>query len=288
MKSLKQKLFPYMLIAPSVIVILIVLIIPLGYAIYCSLYAAKYMSFDNFVGLDNYKKIFFEQKYLFSLLRTFLISAAALVLSLLPGIAFALWTHTKKGLYAYSIQLMVLIPWVTSQVVSTMLWKWLLNEDTGLLNYIIQSLGGERLAVFSNKRTAVIVLIVLMAWRTVGYAMINVLAGLKGIPASIEEAALIDGSTGWQRIIHIRLPMVKTQILISAVIISLSNLNNLVVPMALTGGGPGTATSVITMYIYRIGFQNFQFGLSSAMTMILFILTVALAIVYVKAVKYEI
>lgn len=288
MNSRKEKMFPYLLIAPSVLVILLVLLIPLGYAVYCSLYTAKYMSFDNFVGIKNYLKIVQNTEYLSLFGRTFYISAISLVISLFLGLVFGLWTHKCKGIYAYAIQLVVLVPWVTSQVVSTMLWKWVLNEDTGLFNFILQSLGGQKLAFFSDKSTAVIMLILIMAWRTIGYAMVNILAGLKGIPISIEEASLIDGANGWQRIRFIRIPMIKTQLLISAVIISLSNINNLVVPMALTGGGPGTATNVITLEIYKIGFQSYQFGISSALSVLLFIITVILSIVYVKAVRYDI
>ena len=288
MNSKKEKLFPYLLIAPSVLVIFMVLLIPLGYSLYCSLYTAKYMSFDSFVGLDNYLKIIQDTEYLASFGRTFYISAISLVISLFLGIIFGLWTHKCKGIYAYAIQLVVLVPWVTSQVVSTMLWKWILNEDTGLFNFVLQSLGGQKLAFFSDKTTAVVMLILIMAWRTIGYAMVNILAGLKGVPISIEEASLIDGANGWQRIRFIRIPMIKTQILISAVIISLSNINNLVVPMALTGGGPGTATNVITLEIYQIGFQNYQFGISSALSILLFFITIILSVIYVKAVRYEI
>lgn len=281
-------LFPYLLIAPSIAVIAIVLLIPLLYSVYCSLFTAKYMSFDQFVGVRNYIKIFSDSSYIRAFGRTFSISAVSLAISLSLGVIFALWTHRCKGIFSYLIQLVVLIPWVTSQVVSTMLWKWILNEDTGLFNYVVKSLGGRAFSFFSDKRTAVWMLIIVMAWRTIGYAMINILAGLKGIPVSMEEAALIDGAGRWQRFWHVRLPMIKTSMLISGIIIALSNINNLVVPMTLTGGGPGTATSVITLSIYKIGFSNFQFGISSALSVILFLVTVILSVIYVKVLRYEI
>ena len=89
--------------------------------------------------------------------------------------------------------------------------------------------------------------------------MVNVLAGLKSISPSIEEAARIDGTNRWQMLRHIRIPMIKTPLLISTIILTLSNINNLVVPLTLTGGGPGTSTSVITIPIYRLAFENYQF-----------------------------
>ena len=127
-----------------------------------------------------------------------------------------------------------------------------------------------------------------MTWRIIGYAMVNILAGLKSISLSIEEAARVDGVSRWQMFCYIRLPMIKTQMLISAIILTLSNLNNLTVPLSLTGGGPGTATSVITIPIYRLGFESYQFGTSSALSILLFAVTLILSIGYVKVAKYEI
>jgi len=282
-----DKLFPYVLMTPSLVIIFLVLILPLFFAVYCSVFNAKAMSFDKFVGLDNFIKVLTNDIYRRSLYKTFLISGASLVISLVLGIAFALWTHKYGGFIAFFIQMLVLIPWVTSQVVGAMLWKWLLNEDVGLINYVIGKLGGSRLHFFSNETVAMGMLIFVIAWRTIGYAMVNVLAGLKGIPQAVEEAAIIDGSNRWQKLIYIRLPMVRTPILISTIVIALSNINNLIVPLALTGGGPGTATSVITIQIYRLGFTNLQFGLSSALSLILFAVTIILSIGYVRVMKYD-
>lgn len=284
-----DKAFPYLLILPSLIVVLFVLIIPLFFCVYCSVYACKYMSFSNFVGIENYIKAFTNPTYLRSFERSFLFSLASLAISLGFGLFLALWTHRHTNkIVSYSIQMVGLIPWVTSQVVGSMLWKWLLNEEYGLVNYGIRLLNGQSLAFFSNRQTAIAMLIFIMAWRTTGYAMVNILAGLKGIPTSVEEAALIDGANSWTRLIYVRLPLIKTQILISTIIISLSNLNNLTVPLALTGGGPGSATSVITLTIYELSFSNFQFGRASALSIILFMVTFLLSLIYVKAVKYDV
>ena len=131
-------------------------------------------------------------------------------------------------------------------------------------------------------------LIFVMTWRIIGYAMVQILAGLKSIPKSVEEAAIIDGAGKWQLLRFVRLPMIKTPLLISTIILTLSNINNLTVPLSLTGGGPGTATNVITISVYRLGFENYQFGTSSALSIVLFVVTLALSIGYVKAVKYEV
>ncbi len=284
----RKKLFPYVLLAPSILVIFFVLIMPLGYSVYCSLYKCNYMNFTDFVGLDNFIRVLSDKTYLAAFGRTFLFTAASLVISLGFGVVFALWIHKYKGITAYAIELLVLIPWVTSQVVGTILWKWILNEDLGLLNYIIRVCGGSPLKLLSDPNIAQITLILVMSWRTIGYAMVNILAGLKSIPDNVEEAAIVDGVSKFQMLRYIRLPMIKTPLLISTIILTLSNINNLTVPLSLTGGGPGTATRVIMIPIYRLGFENYQFGTSSALSILLMIVTVVLSIVYVKAAKYEV
>lgn len=284
----RKKLFPYVLLAPSILVIFFVLIVPLGYSVYCSLYKCNYMNFTDFVGLDNFIRVLSDKTYLAAFGRTFLFTAASLVISLGFGVVFALWIHKYKGITAYAIELLVLIPWVTSQVVGTILWKWILNEDLGLLNYIIRVRGGSPLKLLSDPNIAQITLILVMSWRTIGYAMVNILAGLKSIPDNVEEAAIVDGVSKFQMLRYIRLPMIKTPLLISTIILTLSNINNLTVPLSLTGGGPGTATRVIMIPIYRLGFENYQFGTSSALSILLMIVTVVLSIVYVKVAKYEV
>lgn len=284
----QERYFPYLLLAPSILVILLVLIVPLGYSVYCSLYKCNYMKFTEFVGLDNFIRVLKNKEYLAAFGRTFYISVISLVIAMVLGVVFALWIHKYRGITAYAIQLLVLIPWVTSQVVGTLLWKWIFSEDLGLLNYFLQLLGGTRIKLLSSPRVAVWLLIFVMTWRIIGYAMVNILAGLKSISLSIEEAARVDGVSRWQMFCYIRLPMIKTQMLISAIILTLSNLNNLTVPLSLTGGGPGTATSVITIPIYRFGFESYQFGTSSALSILLFAVTLILSIGYVKVAKYEI
>lgn len=284
----RDKMFPYLLLAPSALVILFVLIAPLLYSVYCSLYQCTYMRFTKFVGLDNFIKVLTNMDYLKAFGRTFYISAVSLVIALVLGVLFALWINKYSGITAYAIQLLVLIPWVTSQVVGTLLWKWIFSEDLGVLNYLIKQLGMAPLKMLSDPNTAVWVLIFVMTWRIIGYAMVQILAGLKSIPKSIEEAALIDGAGKWQLLRYVRLPMIKTPLLISTIILTLSNINNLTVPLSLTGGGPGTATNVITISIYRLGFESYQFGTSSALSIVLFLVTLVLSIGYVKAVKYEV
>ena len=110
---------------------------------------------------------------------------------------------------AYILQLLVLIPWVTSMIVAAMLWKWIFQDDTGLLNYLLSLFGVGNVGFLTDKTIAIYTLVFVMTWRVIGYVMIQVLAGLKAIPVEYEEAAKIDGANKWQMFWRVRFPLLK-------------------------------------------------------------------------------
>ena len=197
------------------------------------------MRFTKFVGFDNYINVFSKSTTLYSLFIAIVVSLVSLVIALVLGTLLALWINSANGMFAYVLEIMILIPWVTSQVVAAMLWKWLLKDETGLINYFVQKLGHEPIGFLSNKNIAIVSLIVVITWRVIGYVMVQLVAGLKSIPKEYDEAAMIDGVNKWQMFWFVKLPQLKTPMAISAIIVALSNLNNLTVPLTLTGGGPG-------------------------------------------------
>lgn len=282
-----DKVLPYALSTPAMFFIVFFLLVPLGYCLYCSLWRCDYMHFTKFVGLDNYIDVLTDSDTIKSIGLSFYVSFFSLAIALVAGTLLALWINASKGKFAYTLELIVLVPWVTSQVVGAMLWKWLMKDDTGLMNYVLNKLGLDSIQFLSDKNIVVYSLIAVMTWRVIGYVMVQMLAGLKGIPKEYEEAAMIDGANKWQLFWKVRLPQLKTPIAISAIVVALSNLNNVTVPMTLTGGGPGKATTVISILAYRESFSYYHFGESSALSIALCLVNFILTVMYVKAVKYE-
>lgn len=281
-----DKVLPYVLSTPAMAFILFFLLVPLGYCLYCSAWRCDYMNFTKYVGLGNYK-ILFDSDTLKSIGLSFYISFFSLAIALIAGVLLALWINASKGRFAYALEIIILVPWVTSQVVGAMLWKWLLKDDTGLMNYVLNQLGLQSVRFLSDRDIVVYSLISVMTWRVIGYVMVQMVAGLKAIPKEYEEAAMIDGANKWQLFWRVRLPQLKTPMAISAIIVALSNLNNVTVPMTLTGGGPGKATTVISILAYRESFSYYHFGESSALSIALCLVNFILTVMYVKAVKYE-
>lgn len=282
-----DKVLPYALSTPAMFFIVFFLLVPLAYCLYCSLWRCDYMNFTKFVGFKNYIDIFKKPDTIKSIGLSFYISFVSLAIALVSGTLLALWINASSGRFAYVLELIILVPWVTSQVVCAMLWKWLLKDDTGLMNYVLNQLGIDSVPFLSSKTIVVYSLIGVMTWRVIGYVMVQLIAGLKGIPKEYEEAAMIDGANKWQLFWKVRLPQLKTPVACSMIVVALSNLNNVTVPMSLTGGGPGKATTVISILAYKESFSYYHFGESAALSIGLCLITFILTVMYVKAVKYE-
>lgn len=283
-----KKLVGPLLAFPGFLLMLAVLVVPVGFSIYCSLYDCDYLQFTKFVGLDNYIRVLTDRSILMDYARTFYVSFVALAFSMVVGSLLALWIHSAKYFVPYALQMIGLIPWVTSMVVAALLWKWLLDYDLGLVNYIFSLLGLGKQSLLTSVSTSIYGVIFVITWRTVGYSMVMILAGLKAIPVELEEAAAVDGCSGWNILRYIRLPLIKTQLLISSIVLTMSNFNNYVVPQALTGGGPGTSSNVITITMYQEGFTYARYGFSSAITLLILLINLVMVVNYVKAVKYNV
>ena len=275
-------------IAPAMAVLILCLILPLFYTIYCSLFKLDYLVNGGFVGMKNYVTLLTDRKVQDSLLLTLGITLISTLLSVLFGLAMALWIDRKTGFFAYLIEMLGLVPWVISRVVAGLLWRWLFHGDLGLFNMILRMFGLNPVYVVQNKIPAIIALIFVMVWRLVGYAMIMILAGLKGLDGGLIEAAKVDGASPFQLLIYIKLPLIKSSVLLSTIVLTISNFTNKTVPKVLTGGGPSTATNVITLYQYNLGFQYYKFGTSAALSVLIMLITSLIILLYIKVSNYRI
>lgn len=285
---IEDKSLPYLLVLPSALFVFLFLIIPIAYAGWCSLWRCDYLQFTRYLGLGNYTSVLTNKSFIHSFWLTMGVSTISYAISLVLGCLCAVWLDKYSKKFAQVLELILLIPWVISMVVSALLWRWLLQDSLGLINYLLNDLGLKSIGFLSDRNVVTWTLVFVLSWRLVAYAMIQILAGLKAIPKDYEEAASIDGASRVQQFWRIKIPMLKTPIAISSIIILLSNINNVVVPNTLTGGGPGESTMVLGIKLYNESFNYFHFGESSAMSILLCFINFLFIILYVKAVKYEI
>ena len=275
-------------VLPSFLFIFLLLVFPVLFGFYFSLFDAKFLEMRSFVGFGNFAKVLAKPAIQASLGRAFVISLGSCAVTTLIGFLLAFWSHRRDGRFGYWIQIVGLVPWIISMVVGSLLWKWIFAGELGLFNYVVSTLGLGPVHILDQAFPAVLALSFVIVWRTVGYSMIMILSGLKTVPEELIEASTVDGCTTGQTVRHIILPMIKTPLLIAVIVVTLSNLNNVDVPLTLTGGGPAEATNVVSLELYRLAFVYNNFSAASALALVVFAFNVVLIAVYLKLLRWDI
>ncbi len=188
-----------------------------------------------------------------------------------------------KALFRLAFYLPVMLP----PIVVAFLWLWLYNADSGLINallHLVHLPGGLWL---ENQGTALPALVVVATWGAAGSTMLIYLAALQGVPASLYEAAEIDGSNIWQRIWHVTLPTIRPIMLLLLVLQIIATMQVFTEPFTITDGGPANATMTVMILIYNYTFQNADFGEASALGVILFLVLAVFALTEAAVVSPE-
>ena len=285
---MNRNLLPLAYVAPAMLLIGFVLYLPSLFGVYYSLFDLRYVAPGRFVGFGNYVRLLGDPEFLDMLLRSVAFTATAVSLTVALALALAGWINTLKGWFGMAVQLLVILPWIVSHIVSALLFKWVFVNDIGAGLWLLAQLGFGAFTPLTSPSSAMAVLIVYACWRTLGFAVVLLLAGLKGIPEELHEAASIDGANAWQRFRAITLPLLKTPMLIVCVILTLSNLNNVETPLVITGGGPAGATNIIPLDIFTRAFARFDFSTAIALAIGAFLANMILVISYVRLVKWRV
>ncbi|MDR3374562.1 MAG: sugar ABC transporter permease [Ancalomicrobiaceae bacterium] len=239
-----------------------------------------------FVGLDNFRKIFTDPLFANAILNSAIWMAAALVLPVGAGLALALLLDSGvRG--AGVFKSIFYLPICLSSVVVGQIWIWIFQPDWGLLNTAISAASGETFgyAWLAKPGTALYAVIVAWSWQQTGLAMVIFLAGLTAIPRDLLEAADVDGVAYHKQIAHIILPMLRPA---TVVVIALSVINSLKgfdILYIMTGGGPFNSSDTLAMFMYDESFKKYKMGYGSAISVVLFVITLTIIFVYFKELK---
>jgi ABC-type sugar transport system permease subunit len=238
-----------------------------------------------FVGLNNFRIIFNSGDFWESLRLTLVFGFFYVLVTL--AFAFILAMLFNQGLKFGSIYMtLVFIPWVLSEIVSGVVWRWMFYRDYGVLQNLIGPLvGGETL--MATPAGAMGIVIAASVWRATAYVMLLILAGLQTIPEEVYEAAAIDGSNRWQAFWRITWPLIRPTTLVTIVLLTIESINAVGMFLAITEGGPGRATEVLSLHMYREALQFFHFGYGSALAVVMFFINVILGAVYLKFLQTE-
>jgi ABC-type sugar transport system permease subunit len=239
-----------------------------------------------FVGLSNFAKIGSDPSFRGAILNTTLWVIAALVLPTLLGLGLALLLNS--GIRGSSVfKTVFYLPICLSAVVVGQSWMWIYHPDWGLLNSGIELLSGTKFnfAWLANPSTALWSVIFAWAWQQTGLAMVIFLAGLTSVPQDMLEAARVDNVSRWQQTRHIVLPMLRPATVVVVALSIISALKGFDILYIMTGGGPFKSSSTLAFFMYEESFKKYRMGYGSAISVVLFFITVTIILVYFRQLK---
>jgi multiple sugar transport system permease protein len=176
---------------------------------------------------------------------------------------------------------------VTNQVVLALMWKWLLSGDFSPINHLLGQINIPPFDPLISIWQALPTMTFINAWRATGFALLLMLAGLAAIPQEVEEAAEIDGANRLQQILYVIIPLLKPISLACMITLTISFFNIVVLPLDLTGGGPLNATELVSLRLYREGFQYYNIATASAITVAMVTLDLFLSWIYFRMIRAE-
>ena len=241
----------------------------------------------NFIGLDNYIELAGDKTFRTALANTayFVVVGVPLTLGLGLAVALALDRGIRRFRTVYRVGFY--LPVVTSIVAIAVVWRFVLNPDYGLLNMALGAIGIQGPDWLASPVLAMPSLIVMAAWRNLGFAMVLFLAGLQTIPAQLYEAAAIDGAGRWAAFRSVTLPLLRPTLLFALVITTIGYLQVFEEPFVMTDGGPLDRTLSISMFMYEEGFEFFHQGYAAAIAWVLFLLVAIVAVVQFRLLRSQ-
>lgn len=279
-----SKLQPYLFLAPSFAIILVFLIFPLSWNIYIALHDVSLITLLKdweYVGLENFVTLFDDPNFYTSLKVTLMFVGGSVALQFGVGILMALVLNQQiRGSGVY--RAILIIPWTISAVIAAFSFKFILDDNFGILNYILNQLGMESVGWLSDPNIVIWSLVIANTWYGTPFTLLFLTAGLLSINPSLYEAARIDGASKMRSLFHITLPLLKPFMIINLILITMWSVNLFDIQLIMTGGGPLYSSTTASLYMYR---QAFEFGLLSkgaAAGIILILINLAVAVIYVK------
>jgi multiple sugar transport system permease protein len=273
-RTLQENFLAYLFLAPTIAVVVLVLFYPIGRIVITSFYSQPtYSRPSEFIGWQNYQAILNDPVFPEVVGHTVQWTLGVTIGQICLGMYFALLLHQHfpfRGL----ARMLIIIPWVIPGIVVAITWRFMYNQQMGLLNEVLRAIGLEAYAKswLGDPKTAMWAVIVVGVWKGFGFYMLMFLAGIQAIPNEIFESARIDGAGPLQQVRHITLPLLRPVMVTSTVLGLIWTSNYFEAIFILTGGGPARMTETFPMYIYNTAFAFYRFEKARAASNILLLL----------------
>ena len=289
--GLSRRQLGWLFFLPALVVLVAVLAYPAGRTIWMSLHVIHLdepFLGEPFIGLRNYARVFQDTDFQSSLFVSAYFTAGAVIFELLLGLTVALVLNESfpgRGLMRAAI----LVPWAIPTIVSARMWNWMYSPSVGAFNGLLNVLHVARgpVDMLGSAVWAMPAMIVADVWKNTPFVALLLLAGLQVIPGELYEAARVDGASAWQRFQNITLPLLRGSIVLALLFRTVTAFQTFDLAIALTNGGPGSVTEVLSLHSYRVLFEDSNFGQGSALAAIVAIICFAIAAMYARQLTIE-
>jgi multiple sugar transport system permease protein len=264
-------------LSPAIVTFLVFVLAPTLGVLYLSFYDWNLLSDGTFVGLDNFDRLIHDDRLLHVYGSTAYMALVILAVNVVLGLLLAVLLETRMPRWVRGFfRLSYLFPFVVSASAVALIWRFLLNKDLGLVNYVLGLAGLDRIDWLGSSAWAPVSVIIVNSWKTIGFSILVYIAGLQAIPAVLKEAAIVDGANAWTRFWRITFPMLSPTIFFLIVINTINSFQIFAEPRVLTQGGPGDASRTIVEYLYDRAFGDFDLGYASAIGITFMLLLIVL------------
>ncbi|MDS3202512.1 sugar ABC transporter permease [Streptococcus pneumoniae] len=287
-EKIKDNILGYSFLAPALILLGIFLVIPVGMVIYYTFTDYYLLTPDErkFVGFENFIRLTKDPIFLKSFLNTLKFVVWIIPVQLGAALGMALIVNKKrKGNMFFKVAFFA--PVVMSFVVISILWLYLLNPNSGLLNAILNKVGIASQPFLTSPKQAMYAIVFVSAWQGAGYQMLLFLGGMQNIPQDVYEAAELDGFSKWAQFRYITMPLLKPTALFVLLTTLISAFKLIVQPMVMTQGGPLNSTITMVYYIYQQGFTDRLVGYSSSIALVFTTLIGMISLVQRRVLKED-
>jgi sn-glycerol 3-phosphate transport system permease protein len=270
------------MLGPTLALLVVFFVLPIGVAAVESVFAWDMLTPARFVGLANYRALAAHAELLHVALRTLAYSGLVVAGTMTLGLGLALLLDRPGRFFAF-VRASVFSAYVVSWVAVALLWMWLLDGNGGLVGGMLRALGAPPVALLGDPTWALPALALVGVWKLTGYAMIVFLAGLQTVPTSLLEAAALDGAGAWSRFRHVTMPLLAPTAAFVATTSLVTSFQAFDVVRIMTQGGPARATELFVYAIYEQIFLDLSVGKASALTVVFFVLLLAVASLQLRA-----
>jgi multiple sugar transport system permease protein len=280
--KLSNSRYGFLLNVPGLLLVFLWVLLPAAIVLLTSFFRYDNVRPVVFNGVENYRHMFRDRLFWVGMENIAVFCAGTTVLTSLGGMVLALILSAivrGGGLF----RSLMIIPWAVPAVVSGIIWKWMFSPDFGVISDLLMKAGliQAPLSIYSNPSLAMVGVIIADSWTRIPFMGIILLAALLSIPGEIHEAARVDGAGAANRFFYVTLPLVKGPLLVGLLITTIFSFRTIDIIIPLTAGGPGRATYVFGYYIWDQIVKSLNFGLAAAASVILFLITAAIALIFV-------